>query len=242
MFATLRILFVYTALGPLAGLIGIPWTLLRGDISQLYNVSMWIMRAGVRAAGIRVEVTGLENIPAGRTCIFMCNHVSNLDPPVLLPLIPGHISVMLKEELMRIPILSTALRMGHFVPVARTQDVVKAKATIRAAADALRSGLHMVIFPEGSRSQDGRLLPFKKGSFYLAKETDAPVIPVAISGTEKMMATGSFRIHPGTAHIRILPVIESAAFKTREELMAAVRSAVNAALPPQMQSPQLNLG
>ncbi|HXB62543.1 MAG TPA: lysophospholipid acyltransferase family protein [Acidobacteriaceae bacterium] len=241
MLATLRILFVYTALGPLAGLIGIPWTLLRGDITQLYNVSMWIMRAGIRAAGIRVEVTGFENIPAGRNCIFMCNHVSNLDPPILLPLIPGRISVLLKEELMRIPILGTAMRMGQFISVARTQDIVKAKATIEAAAGALRSGLHIVVFPEGSRSEDGRLLPFKKGPFYLAKETGAPVIPVAISGTEKMMPTGSFRIHPGTARIQMLPVIESESFKTREELMAAVRSAVNAALPPQMQNPQLDL-
>jgi 1-acyl-sn-glycerol-3-phosphate acyltransferase len=240
MFATIKILFVYTALGPLAGLIWIPWSLLRGNVDQLYIVSMGIMRAGMRAGGIRAEVTGIENIPVGRTCIFMCNHVSNLDPPLLLPLIPGHIAALLKEELMRIPILSTALRLGHFVPVARVQDIAKAKAAIKAAADALQSGLHMVIFPEGSRSEDGRLLPFKKGPFYLAMETGAPVIPIAISGTEKMMPTGSFRIRSGTAHIRLLPAIESTQFATREDLMAAVRNAINAALPPQMQNPQLN--
>ncbi len=186
----------------------------------------------MRAAGIRVEVTGLENIPAGRTCIFMCNHVSNLDPPVLLPLIPGRFSAMIKEELMRIPILGKAMRMGQFISVARVQDVAKAKAAIEGAAAALRSGLHIVVFPEGSRSQDGRLQPFKKGSFYLAKETGAPVIPVAISGTEKMMPLGSFRIRPGVAHLRMLPVIESSAYETREDLLTAVRNAINAALPP----------
>jgi 1-acyl-sn-glycerol-3-phosphate acyltransferase len=240
MFATIKILFVYTALGPLAGLIGIPWTLLRGDITQLYYVSMWIMRTGTRAAGIQLEVAGLENIPAGRTCIFVCNHVSNLDPPLLLPLIPSRFSVLLKEELMRIPILGMAMRMGSFIPVSRTHDVVKAKAAIETAAGALRGGLHIVIFPEGSRSVDGRLLPFKKGPFFLAKETGAPVIPVAISGTEKMMPPGSIRIHPGTAKIQMLPVIESAEFATREDLLAAVRNAINAALPPEMQNPQLN--
>jgi 1-acyl-sn-glycerol-3-phosphate acyltransferase len=214
--------------------------LLCGDITRLYNVSIWIMAAGVRAAGIRVEITGLENIPAGRACIIMCNHVSNLDPPALMPQIPGRISVMLKEELMRIPIMGTAMRMAQFVPVARTQDVVKAKATIEAAAGALRSGLHLVVFPEGSRSTDGRLQRFKKGSFFLAKETGAPVIPVIITGTGAMMRTGSFRIYPGTAHIRMLPMIESTDFATRDDLMDAVRSAINAALPPQMQDPQVN--
>ncbi len=241
MFATLKLLLVYIALGPIAGLIGIPWTLLCGDITRLYNVSIWIMAAGIRAAGIRVEITGLENIPAGRACIFMCNHVSNLDPPALMPLIPGRISVMLKEELMRIPIMGRAMRMAQFIPVARTQDVVKAKATLEAAAGALRSGLHLVVFPEGaSRSRDGRLLPFKKGPFYLAKETGAPVIPVVITGTGAMMSTGSFRIHPGTAHIRMLPAIESTDFETRDDLMDAVRSAINAALPAEMQNPQVN--
>jgi 1-acyl-sn-glycerol-3-phosphate acyltransferase len=239
MFATLKLLFVYTALGPLSGLIGIPWTLLRGDISQLYDVSMWIMRAGVRAAGIRVEVAGLENIPEGRACIFMSNHVSNLDPPVLLPLIPGRISVMLKKELMRIPIMGMAMRMGQFVPVERGHDPAKAKASIEAAIAALRNGLHFVIFAEGTRSRDGRLMPFKKGPFFLAKETGAPVIPVAISGTENMMRKGSMKIHPATAHIRMLPAIESSQYATRDELMAAVREAINAALPPQMQNPQL---
>ena len=240
MFATLKFLFVCTALGPLAGIIGIPWTLLSGNIVPLYNVSMWIMAASVRAAGIRVEITGMENIPAGRACIFMSNHVSNLDPPVLLPLIPGRISVLLKEELMRIPIMGTAMRMGKFIPVDRRPNPTQAKATIDAAADALRSGLHIVIFPEGSRSQDGRLLPFKKGPFYLGKETGAPVIPVVITGTRRMMATGSAAIHPGTAHIRMLPVIESTAYATREELMTAVRNAINAALPAEMQNPQLS--
>src|ERR1700712_2321823 len=119
MFATFKLLFVYLTLGPVAGLIGIPYTFIVGDISLLYRVAMWIVRTGVRAAGIQVEITGLENVPADRRCIFMSNHVSNLDPPVELPLLPGRSSVLLKRELMNIPILGRAMRMGGFVPVER---------------------------------------------------------------------------------------------------------------------------
>ena len=156
MFATLKLLFVYTVLGPIAGVVGMPYSILVQDISRLYRVGMWIANAGVRAAGIRIELTGLENIPVGRPCIFMCNHVSNLDPPVLLPMLPGRCSVMLKKQLMRIPILGTAMRMGKFVPVERGHRREAAQASVAAAADALRSGLNMLIFPEGTRSRARR--------------------------------------------------------------------------------------
>jgi 1-acyl-sn-glycerol-3-phosphate acyltransferase len=234
MFATFKLLFVYTALGPIAGLIGIPYSFLIGDISRLYRVAMWITHAGVRAAGIRTEVVGVENVPEGRSCIFMCNHVSNLDPPVLLPLLPGRSSVLLKKELMRIPILGTAMRMGKFVPVERGQRRESAKASVAAAADALRSGLHILVFPEGTRSLDGRLSTFKKGPFYLAQETQAPIVPIAISGTQTMMRKGSVAITPGLARVQLLPVIEPSQFATRDELIAAVRGEIAEALPEEM--------
>ena len=234
MFATFKLLFVYTALGPIAGLIGIPYSFLVSDISRLYRVAMWIAHAGVRAAGIRTEVVGVENVPVGQSCIFMCNHVSNLDPPVLLPLLPGRSSVLLKKELMRIPILGLAMRMGKFVPVERGQKREAAKASVAAAADALRSGLHILVFPEGTRSLDGRLSTFKKGPFYLAQETQAPIVPVAISGTQTMMRKGSVAITPGLARVQLLPAIEPSQFATRDELIVAVRRAIAEALPEEM--------
>jgi len=231
MFATFKLLFVYITLGSLAGIIGIPYTLIVGDISLLYRVAMGIVRLGLRGANIRVEVIGLEHVPAGQSCIFMSNHVSNLDPPVLLPVIPKRASVLLKKELMAIPILGTAMRMGQFIPVESGSRRDAAKASVLAAAEALRSGLHIVVFPEGTRSPDGRLQTFKKGPFYLAQETGAPIIPVAISGTEHMMRKGSAAITPGLARILMLPPIDPARYATREELMAAVRSAIASALP-----------
>jgi 1-acyl-sn-glycerol-3-phosphate acyltransferase len=234
MFATLKLLFVYTALGPIAGIVGMPYSLLVGDISRLYSVAMWIANAGLRAAGIRVEISGLEHVPTDRRCIFMCNHVSNLDPPVILPLLPGHCSVLLKKELMRIPILGTAMRMGKFVPVERGHRREAAQASVAAAADALRSGLNILVFPEGTRSKDGRLAAFKKGPFFLAQQTQAPIIPIALSGTQKMMRKGSIAITPGVAQVRMLPVIEPAEYATREDLLRAVRQAIADALPDEM--------
>jgi 1-acyl-sn-glycerol-3-phosphate acyltransferase len=234
MFATLKLVFVYLALGPMAGLIGIPYTLMVGDVSRLYRVAMWIAHAGVRAAGIRIEMTGLENVPAGRSCIFMSNHVSNLDPPVVLPLLPGRSSVLLKKELMSIPILGKAMRLGKFVPVERGSRRDAARESVSAAADALQSGLHILVYPEGTRSPDGRLSTFKKGPFFLAQQTGAPIVPIALSGTQRMMRKGSNAIEPGLARIQLLPAIESSAYATRDELMRAVRNAIAQALPEEM--------
>jgi 1-acyl-sn-glycerol-3-phosphate acyltransferase len=234
MFATLKLLFVYSTLGTLAGVLGMPYSFLIRDISRLYRVAMWIANAGVRAAGIRIEISGLENVPTDRQCIFMCNHVSNLDPPVVLPLLPGRCSVLLKKELMRIPILGTAMRMGKFIPVERGSRRDAAQASVSAAADALRSGLNILVFPEGTRAKDGRLAAFKKGPFFLAQQTQAPIIPIALSGTEKMMRKGSIAITPGVARVELLPAIDPAQYETREELLKAVRKAIADALPEEM--------
>jgi 1-acyl-sn-glycerol-3-phosphate acyltransferase len=234
MFATFKLVLVYLTLGPIAGIIGIPYTLLVGDISLLYRVAMWITNAGVRAAGIKIEISGLENIPSGRSCIFMSNHASNLDPPVVLPHLPGRSSVLLKKELMNIPILGRAMRLAKFVPVTRGHSRDAAQASVEAAADALRSGLHILVYPEGTRSPDGRLSTFKKGPFFLAQETLAPIIPIALSGTQTMMRKGSNAIEPGLARIQFLPPIEPSKYPTREELQLAVRDAIAEALPPEM--------
>ncbi len=234
MFATLKMLAVYLTLGPVAGMIGIPYTLVVGDVSRLYRVAMWIMAAGVRAAGIEVEVSGRENIPVGRSCIFMSNHVSNLDPPVMLPMLPGRSSVLLKKELMGIPILGTAMRLAMFVPVERGSRPEAAQASVTAAAKALRAGLHILVYPEGTRSRDGRLAAFKKGPFFLAQQTDAPIVPIVVTGTERIMVKGSPAIMPGVAQVRFLEAIMPSSYTTREEIRRAVHLAIAAALPVDM--------
>ncbi len=235
MFATIKLLAVYLTFGPVVGLLGIPYTLMVGDISLLYRVAMWIVANGLKAGGIRVQVSGKGQLPAGRACIFMCNHVSNLDPPVVIAVLPGRCSVLLKKELMSIPILGTAMRMADFIPVERGARRDAAKASVAAAAKAIDGGLHILVFPEGTRSVDGRLKSFKKGPFFLAQQTGAPIVPVAISGTERMMGKGSVWIKPGMARVEMLAPIDPRVYASREELMAAVYSALAGALPESMQ-------
>ncbi len=197
MIAALILLATYLILGLPAALIFISWRLITGDLMPLYRVSMFIVRLGFRIAGIRVQVEGLEGVPAGVACIFMSNHVSNLDPPVLIPLIPMRTSVFLKRSLMKIPILGYGMRLAEFVPVDRGGSVEGAQESTERAKALLQKGIAISTFVEGTRSRDGRLLPFKKGPFYLAMESSVPCVPISISGTESMMRKGSLHIRPG---------------------------------------------
>lgn len=234
MLAALKILFVYNVFGIPAALIGLPWTVISGDISMLYRWAMWILHAGLRAAGIRIEVTWRKQLDPAKRYIFLSNHVSNLDPPALLPLIPGRTSVFIKRSLTKLPVMGYAMRLGDYIPVDRDRRVESAKESVTYAIRVLKSGLHITSFVEGTRSRDGRLQPFKKGPFYLAKETGAPVVPVSIWGTESMMKKGSLKIYPETAHVTFHEPLDPNDFATREELMAAVRSAIESGLPERM--------
>ncbi|MGH9617988.1 MAG: lysophospholipid acyltransferase family protein [Acidobacteriaceae bacterium] len=234
MISAIAILLYYAALAPIGALLGFPWTWITGDVTFLYRFSMWITGSGLRVGGIRIEAEGFENIPAGRACIFMANHVSNLDPPLLLPLVPGRTTVFLKRSLMKIPLVGMAMRMADFVPVERRGNREDAKDSIDRAAKVLASGVHLTAFPEGTRSRTGKLLPFKKGPFYLAQQTDAPIVPVSIHGTETMMRKGSLRIFPGVAHIQLHPALYASDFSTREGLIHAVRESIGSGLPEWM--------
>ena len=234
MIASLTLLLTYTLFTIPAAILGIPWTLIRGDISMLYRWAMWIVRFGLRLADIRVEVTGRELVPPGTACVFMSNHVSNLDPPVLLPQIPGRTAVFLKRSLMKIPVLGYGMRLGNFIPVDRDGNVEAARESVRTAAAVLKSGVHITSFVEGTRSRTGKLLPFKKGPFFLAMDTGVPVVPISIWGTESMMKKGSVRITPGLAHVEFHSPLWPRDFDNRESLMSAARAAIASSLPEWM--------
>jgi 1-acyl-sn-glycerol-3-phosphate acyltransferase len=216
---------------PICALLGFPWTFLSGKIDFLYKFGCWVAIAGVRIAGIRPQVVGREGLEQG-TFIFMSNHVSNLDPPMLIPLIPRRTSVLAKKELFRIPILGRGFLMGSFVPVDRNNREA-AKASLRTAAEVLHAGINLTIFPEGTRSPNGRLLPFKKGPFFLAKDTGVPVVPVTIVNTESLWPKGSMWMRQGVASIVFHAPLNPADYASRDALMEAVRESILSALPPE---------
>ena len=233
MLSSLTMLVTYVVLGLPVGAIGIPWTLLTGDIAPLYRWSMRVVRAGVRLARIRVQVEGREHIPA-QPAIFMSNHVSNLDPPIMLPFLPFRTAFFIKRSLLKIPVVGYGMRLAGFIPVDRDGRLEAARESVQAANKVLGSGVNISTFPEGTRSRTGKLLPFKKGPFYLAMESKAPIIPISIWGSEHMMTKGSLRIKPGTAHLTFHPPLYPQQFATREQLAAAVRAAITSALPQWM--------
>lgn len=236
MISALMLLLTFVVLGIPTAILFIPWSIITGNVLPLYNATQMIVRVGYFLARIGVVVQGQESIPTNTACIFMANHVSNLDPPALIPNIPGRTSAFLKRSLMRVPVLGWGFQQGEFIPVDRSGDRESAQESVAEARRVLAKGIHITTFVEGTRSRDGRMLPFKKGPFYLAKETGAPCVPVSIWGTEQMMSKGSIRIHPGTAHIIFHPPLNPADFETREDLMAAVRTAIASSLPEWMRT------
>jgi 1-acyl-sn-glycerol-3-phosphate acyltransferase len=234
MIASFLILLTYLVMGLPAAIVCIPWCLITGDVMPLYRASLFVVRTGFRLAGVRIQVEGLERIPRGVACIFMSNHVSNLDPPVLIPLLPGRTSVFLKRSLMKIPVLGYGMRLAEFVPVDRSGSVEGALESSKRAKVVLGKGIHITTFVEGTRSRDGRMLPFKKGPFYLAMETGAPCVPISISGTESMMRKGSLRIERGLVRVIFHAPIYPASVADRDALMLAVRESIASGLPERM--------
>lgn len=230
MFAALTLLAVYIALGLPAAILGIPWALITGDIMTAYRMGIAIAALGLRAAGIRVEAEWRAPLDPAKKYLFFSNHLSNLDPPVLIPLLPGRTSIFIKRSLLRIPILGYGMKLVGFIPVDRDGTVEGAKQSVERAAVEMKRGVHITSFVEGTRSRDGRLLPFKKGPFYLAMETGAPVVPVTIRGTEKLMPKGSLKVRCGAIRVVFHAPLDPANYASREDLMEAVRESIQSAI------------
>lgn len=232
MIRTILMLTFWAIALPLAALICFPWTFLTGNINLLYKVCMWGATTGVNLAGVHLETVGIDKLDPAKTYIYMSNHTSNIDPPLMLPRIPGRTSVMAKKELFSYPILGKVMRLGALVPVDRGNRDAGISA-VRAATEVVGKGISMTIYVEGKRSFDGKLLPFKKGPFYLAEACKVPVVPVTISGTHEVMPKGRFAIRPGKVQMIFHDPIEPTDFGSRDCLMTKVRQAIEAGLAPQ---------
>ena len=232
MIRTVIMLGFWAVMLPITSAVLFPWTILTGNVKLLYRVWTWGAFTGVRLAGVRVQTIGLDKLDPARTYIFMSNHVSNVDPPILIPLIPRRTSVMVKRELFKYPLLGRAMRMGSLVPVDRGNREAGI-AAVRAAAEVIKQGLNMTIYVEGHRSFDGKLLPFKKGPFYLAIECGVPVVPVTIVGTHYVMPKRRFAIKEGLVTVIFHDPLEPKDFISRDHLLEVVRREIESGLPEQ---------
>jgi len=204
-----------------------------GDVRRLYAMGVGGARFALRMAGVRVKVEGLEHIPAG-VCVFVANHVSNVDPPAVVGSIPRRVALLAKKEVFRMPVLATALRLADFIAVDRA-DREAAISSVDEGVERMKRGVSYLVFPEGTRSPDGRLRAFKKGTFVMAIRAGAPVVPVAVSGTQRIMPRGSFALRPGEVVVRFGKPIETSSYtvEDREEVRERVEAAVNELLPPE---------
>ncbi len=237
MIRTIVMLIFWVLAAPLAAIIGFTASFIMGDVRVLYRLFMWGAWAGVWITGVRVETVGLDQFDHSRSYIFMTNHVSNLDPPIQVPLIPRRTSVLVKKELFKVPILGRAMRMGSLVPVDRGNRDAGIEAVRAAKAVIVEEGVNMTIYVEGKRSFDGKLLPFKKGPFYLAMECGVPVIPITIVGTHYAMPKARFSIRPGLVKVIFHSPIEAKDFVSRDCLMQKVRAAIESGLPEEYRQP-----
>lgn len=214
------------------------WSLLTGNQDLMYNLSMGTVRFGLRLVGVRVRLEGTENIPPG-ACIFAANHTSYIDPLAFVPNIPRRVAIPLKKEIFRIPILSYGMRLAKFVPVDRASRKASTE-SLKLALRYLSEGYSMAVYPEGTRSPDGRMLPFKGGAFVMAIQAGLPMVPVSIVGARKLLPKGEIAIRPGEVIVRFGLPVDTSQYSPaqRHELVARVESLVAAGLPPEQQPVQ----
>jgi 1-acyl-sn-glycerol-3-phosphate acyltransferase len=181
----------------------------------------------LRTTGTRVYLRGLENLDRHRSYILVSNHRSSFDIFALLGYLPMQFRWTAKAELFRIPFMGWAMARIGYIPIERDSPM-KAYRSMLKAAEKVKQGVSIIIFPEGTRSPDGRLQPFKKGVFLIALKSQAPILPVALRGTEKIMPKGDWRTHPGTVEIIVdFPVGTTGLTPSDEETLSAnVRQAL----------------
>jgi 1-acyl-sn-glycerol-3-phosphate acyltransferase len=231
----LRALFIGVFLSIYILLVGPPlllYTLVSRNPNPLYWAGTKGLMFFVRAVGVRVRIAGKERIPAG-VCLFVANHTSSADAPAVVGAIPRRIAILLKESLFRWPIVGQAFHLARFVPVNR-RERDSALGSLEKATEALRAGQSFLVYPEGTRSPDGRLQDFKKGAVVMALKARVPIVPIACSGAHRVMEKRSLVIHPGEILVEFLDPIDTSgySFEQRDALNRRVHDALAAGLPP----------
>lgn len=195
--------------------------------NPLHRIARLWGRSILVVSRIKVTVEGLSSIDQQRPYIYMPNHQSNFDIPVLL----GHLAVqfrwLAKLELFKIPIFGHAMRKAGYISIDRNNRE-SAIQSLEMAAEKIKNGVSVLIFPEGTRSRDGKIQPFKKGGFVMAIDSGVPIVPVIISGARSIMTKGKFSVNPGRIRMSIQQPIDTTIYSrdTKEALMQHVRGVI----------------
>ncbi|HEX8882076.1 MAG TPA: lysophospholipid acyltransferase family protein [Candidatus Acidoferrum sp.] len=230
-----RALFIVVFLSLYILLVGPPvilYSLITKDPDPVYWAGIKGVTFFVRAVGVRVRVKGLERIPPG-ACLFTANHTSSADAPAIVGAIPRRVVILLKQSLFKWPIVGQAFQAVRFIPVNRRAREA-AIASVEKAAEAMKAGQSFLIYPEGTRSPDGRLQEFKKGAVVMAIKAGVPIVPMVCTGAHHIMEKRSLVIRPGEIVVEFLEPIDASkySFEERDVLNQKVHDAMAAALPP----------
>ena len=231
----LRTLFIGVFLSLYILLVGPPllvYTLVTRNPDPIYWVGVKGVMFFVKAVGVRVHVRGLERIPP-EVCLFVANHTSSADAPAVVGAIPRRIAILLKESLFKWPIVGQAFLAAQFIPVNRSARE-SAISSVEKATEALKAGQSILIYPEGTRSPDGRLQEFKKGAVMMAIKAGVPIVPMACSGAHHIMEKGSLVIRAGDILVEFLEPIDASKYSLdeRDALNEHVHDVMAAGLPP----------
>jgi 1-acyl-sn-glycerol-3-phosphate acyltransferase len=184
----------------------------------LYPLASWGARTWLKACGARVAVRGLENIKRDENYVFISNHRSYLDTAMLFAYTGHRIGLVAKRELLKVPVLGQGMNFVNIIAIDRS-DPERARRSMQKAKEVLESGYSFGVFAEGTRAMRGELLPFKKGAFHLALQTEATIVPVAIKNTDSMMGKKTGVAYRGTIEMVLLPPIETKNLSAEKDLM-----------------------
>lgn len=181
-------------------------------------------------AGIKMEIEGLEHL-SQEPSVIMSNHASMIDIPVLFAALPLHLRFIFKHTLAYIPLLGQVMLLVEHIPINRGNRK-KSMASLKRAGALIRTGLHIIIFPEGTRSRHATLLPFKKGGFILAIQEDLPIVPISLSHTRTVCGRNSILTRPGIVKIKVHPPVDTKGYRLdqRGDLLEKVRKIIEQGL------------